>query len=128
MDKEVSKVAALVLVLPILPGKEEEWRRFAQELEGSHLREYEDLRSRLGIRAERVWLLAQTPCREVALVHAEVENPDEAIRNLATSRELFDAWFKEKLLELHGYDFDEGRPGSEPELIFARRDRKRETL
>ncbi len=64
---------ALIMALPILPGKEEEWRRFAQELE-EYPREYEDLRRRLGVRVEKVWLV-QAACGEVALAYAEVEAP-----------------------------------------------------
>ena len=40
------------------------------------------------------------------------------IRRLAASEEIFDAWFKEKLLEFHGYDLDGPRPRAEPELVF----------
>ena len=40
---------ALVLALPILAGKEEEWGRFAQELKEACPREYQDLRRRLGV-------------------------------------------------------------------------------
>ncbi len=109
---------SLLLALPILRGKEEEWRRFAQELEEACPREYEGLRRRLGVRAEKVWLV-QTPCGEVALAYVEVEAPGEAIRRLAASEKPFDAWFKEKLLELHGYDLDGPHLRSEPELVFA---------
>ena len=108
----------LVLALPILRGKEEEWRRFAQELEGDWRSEYEDLRRRLGVRAERVWMV-QAACGEVALAHLEVEAPGEAIQRLAASEEPFDAWFREKLLELHGYDLVGSGPRPEPELVFA---------
>ncbi len=113
--KEV-ETKALTLTLPILPGKDEEWRRFAQELE-EYPREYEALRRRLGIRSERVWLV-QAACGEVALAYAEVEAPEEMIRRLAASEEPFDLWFKEKLLELHGYDLDAPSMRLEPELVF----------
>ena len=109
---------SLILALPIVRGKEEEWRRFAQELKETYPREYEDLRRRLGVRAVRVWLV-QGACGEVALTCAEAEAPEEVIRRLAASEEPFDAWFKEKLLELHGYDLDEPHPRPEPELVLA---------
>ncbi len=109
---------SLILALPIVRGKEEEWSRFAQELKETYPREYEDLRRRLGVRAERVWLV-QEACGEVALACAEAEAPEEVIRRLAASEEPFDAWFKEKLLELHGYDLDRPHPRPEPELVFA---------
>jgi alkanesulfonate monooxygenase SsuD/methylene tetrahydromethanopterin reductase-like flavin-dependent oxidoreductase (luciferase family) len=117
-DGEEVEVKSLILALPIVRGKEEEWRRFAQELKETYPHEYEDLRRRLGIRAERVWLV-QEACGEVALVCAEVEASEEVIRRLATSEEPFDAWFKEKLLELHGYDLDGPRPRAKPELLFG---------
>ncbi|HZB97458.1 MAG TPA: hypothetical protein VE219_02550 [Candidatus Sulfotelmatobacter sp.] len=109
---------SLILALPIVRGKEEEWRRFAQELKETYPREYEDLRRRLGVPAVRVWLV-QGACGEVALTCAEAEAPEEVIRRLAASEEPFDAWFKEKLLELHGYDLDGPRPRPKPELVFA---------
>ena len=34
---------------PILPGKEEPWRRFLQELAGSHSQEYASLKPRLEV-------------------------------------------------------------------------------
>ncbi len=115
---EEVEVKSLILAVPIVRGKEEEWRRFAQELQETYPREYEDLRRRLGVRAERVWLI-QESCGEVALAYAEVEAPEEVIRRLAASEGPFDAWFKEKLLELHGYDLDGPRPRAEPELVFG---------
>jgi hypothetical protein len=45
-----------VLVLPILPDREEEWRRFVQDLLGDCLSEYEALGRHLGIRGMRVYL------------------------------------------------------------------------
>jgi hypothetical protein len=110
--------ASVVVALPILPGKEEEWRRFAQELEETHAREYEDLRDRLGIRAGSVSLV-WTPRSEMALVRAEVEDPEAVLGTLRASKEPFDAFFKEKVLELHGYDLD--RPPSRQctEPIFS---------
>ena len=115
---EEVEVKSLILALPIVRGKEEEWRRFAQELQETYPREYEDLRRRLGVRAERVWLM-QEACGEVALAYAEAEAPEEVIRRLTASEEPFDTWFKEKLLELHGYDLDGPHPRPEPELVFA---------
>ena len=109
---------ALVLALPILPGKEEEWRRFVQEVEGPLLGEYERLRRRMGLGSERVWI-AQGPRREVALAYAEVASPEEAARTLAESGEPFDVWFREKLLELHDCDVARLSSRGDAELIFA---------
>ena len=108
-----------VLVLPILPDGEEEWRRFAQDLLGDRLCEYEALRRRLGLRGVRVYL-ARTSRREVIVAYVEAEDPQGAFRRLVSSEEQFAEWFKEKLAELHGYDLGR-RTGSSPELIFEHR-------
>jgi hypothetical protein len=117
-DEKHSGAASVVVALPVLPGKEEEWRRFAQELEDTHAREYEDLRDRLGVRAGSV-SLARMFRDEMALVRAEVEDPEAILGTLRASEEPFDAFFKEKVLELHGYDLD--RPPSRQctEPIFS---------
>ena len=106
-----------ILLLPILPDREEEWRRFAQDLLGDRLSEYEGLGRRLGVRGVRVYL-ARTSRREVILAYVEAENPEEAFRRLVASEEPFAEWFKEKLVELHGYDLGRPRMGPSPELIF----------
>ena len=106
----------VVLVLPILPDKEEEWRRFAQDLQGDRLGEYEGLGRCLGIRGARVYF-ARPSWREVILAYVEAEDPEEAFRRLVASEEPFAEWFKEKLAELHGYDL-RWRMGPSPELIF----------
>lgn len=47
---------AITFVAPILPNREEEWRRFVQEVVEERLHEYEEFRRRLGIHNESVWL------------------------------------------------------------------------
>src|SRR5215203_7517806 len=105
-----------VLVLPILPDMEENWRRFAQDLLEEHLGEYEALRRYLGIRSVRVYLV-RMPRWDVILAYVEAIDPAEAFRRLVASEEPFAGWFKEKLAELNGYDLRR-RVGPSPELIF----------
>ena len=45
---------AITFVAPILPNREEEWRRFVQEVVEERLHEYEEFRRRLGIHNESV--------------------------------------------------------------------------
>ena len=106
-----------VLVLPILPDREEEWRRFAQDMLGDRLGEYEGFGRRLGIRGVRVYL-ARASRREVIIAYVEAEDPEEAFRRLVASEEPFAEWFKEQLVELHGYDLKCPRMRPSPELIF----------
>ena len=106
-----------VLALPILPDKEERWRRFAQDLLGDRLGECEELGRRLGVRGVKVYL-ARTSRREVILAYVEAEDPEGAFRQLVASEEPFDEWFKGELAEFHGFDPGRLRPGPSPELIF----------
>ena len=107
----------VILVLTILPDGEEKWRRFAQDLLGDRLGEYEGLGRHLGIRGLRAYL-ARTYRQEVIVAYVEAEDPEEAFRRLVASEDPFAEWFKEKLMELHGYDLRRPRIGSSPELIF----------
>lgn len=108
-------MASFVVALPIVAGKEEPWRRFAQELMGSRLREYEGFRERIGLDGESVWL-ACPHGRETAVVHLETDDAARLLRRLTKSEHPFDVWLKEKLAEFHGCDLvsEDG-----PELIFA---------
>jgi len=102
---------------PILPGKEERWRRFLQELEGSRQEEYEDLRRRLGIRSRRIWIV-RTPRGETAVSYLECDEPRIVVTRLAASTEPFDVWLKARLSEFHGCDFTRPDPRWSPELVF----------
>ena len=102
---------------PILAGKEERWRRFLQELAGSRREEYEDLRRRLGITTQEVWLI-RTRRGETAVTYLECEEPGRIAARLAASTGPFDVWLKERLAEFHGCDLARQDPGWSPELVF----------
>lgn len=84
-----------VLVLPILADREEEWRRFAQDLLGDRLAEYEDFAKRMGVRGIKIYF-ARAGRREMVTAHVDAEEPEETLRRLAASEEPFDEWFKER--------------------------------
>jgi hypothetical protein len=109
---------AMTFVAPLLPGKEEEWRRFVQEVVEERLPEYEQLRQRLGIRNESVWL-ARTNVGETVIVHLEVGAPEWIAPALATSEAPFDVWLKERLLEFHGHALVHAPRRAAAKLIFA---------
>ena len=109
---------AMTFVAPLLPGKEEEWRRFVQEVVEERLPEYEHLRQRLGIRNESVWL-ARTKAGETVVVHLEVEDATSIEPALATSEAPFDVWLKERLLEFHGHALVRVPRRAAAKLIFA---------
>ena len=109
---------AMILSAPLLPGKEEEWRRFVQEVIEERLSEYERLRQRLDIRNESVWL-ARTNLGETVIVHLEADAPELIAPTLATSTDPFDVWLKERLLEFHGHALVRVPRRAAAKLIFA---------
>ena len=111
---------AITFVAPILSGKEEEWRRFVQEVVEERLREYEQLRQRLGIRNESVWL-ARTKMGETVIAYLEVEPPEWIVPALVASEEPFDLWFKQRLLDFHGRTLARSPFRAIAEPIFAYR-------
>src|SRR5947209_6091968 len=111
-------VAVLAFALPILPGKQEAWRRFCQELLGSRYCEYEESRRRLGITREITWF-AQTAQGEIAVVYLDADHPEQVFPGLAASDLRFDGWLRQQLLELHGFDVAKRPLGLSHELIFT---------
>ncbi len=109
---------AMTFVAPLLPGKEEEWRRFVQEVVEERLPEYEQLRQRLGIRNESVWL-ARTNLGETVIAYMEVETLEWVASALTTSEVPFDVWLKERLLEFHGHTLLHVPSKAAAKLIFA---------
>jgi hypothetical protein len=114
-------MATLAFVSPILPGKQETWRRFCQKLLGSRRCEYEESRKRLGIRKEQAWLqMAQGAYQgDLAIVYLEVEHPEQLVRQLGTSDDPFDRWFRQQLLDLYGLDLTHLAVRPPNELVFS---------
>jgi len=102
---------------PILAGREERWRRFLQELAGPRREAYEDLRRRLGVTGQKVWLV-RTRRGETVVSYLECEEPGRIASRLAASTEPFDVWLKARLAEFHGCDFARPDPRWSPELVF----------
>jgi hypothetical protein len=114
---EVAEMPEVVLVLPILPNREESWRRLAQDLLEDHLGEYEALGRHLGIRRVRVYLV-RMPRWDVILAHVETSDPAEAFRQFMASKDPFVGWLKEKITEVNGCEVNRPRRVPSPELIF----------
>ena len=102
----------------ILPGREEGWRRFMQEISEVRSREYEGCRRRLGVRNESVWL-ARTREGETALAYFEADKPDLLISRLTNSDDPFDVWLKSGLAAFHGRDLARMPRRTAAELIFS---------
>jgi hypothetical protein len=117
-ERSFRPMPAMTFVAPLLPGKEERWRRFVQEVVEERLPEYEQLRQRLGIRNESVWL-ARTKAGETVIVQLEVEAATSMAPALVTSEAPFDVWLKERLSEFHGHALVYAPRKAAAKLIFA---------
>jgi len=106
----------LTVVLPLLPGKQEAWRRFCQVLQGSRRGDFEAWRERMGITRQEVWL-SQTAQVDLVRIHLEVERPERVVTDLTVSPHPFERWLPQQMLELHGLDLEQ--LASAHELIFA---------
>jgi hypothetical protein len=106
----------MVIAFPILPGKQEQARQFAQE---ARARESELARSfaRMDVRREE-WFLQQTPQGDMILVSFEANDPQKALDGWARSQDSFDLWFKEQACQISGLDFNNPLPAL-PEQVFA---------
>jgi hypothetical protein len=102
------EAAKLTIVLRILPGQSEAWRRFLQELQESRREDFDAACRRWGIRYLAIWL---APARPGDLVVAQVELAEDladAAERFARSRQPFDQWIEERVRELHGVDLNHG--------------------
>jgi hypothetical protein len=103
--------------LPVAAGKEEDWRRVLQELEGSRFGEAERTGRRLGVYAVWVWL-QRTQGGATAIVLVEAEDTARALSMLADSDEIFERWLKRRIEEFHGVDVSRARFGASLEIVF----------
>ncbi len=110
-------MAVLAMVLPLLPGKTEGWRRAMAELAGPRRAEYAAARRRQGVTRERIWL-QPGPQGDLEILYLEVDDPARTFQELAASQEPFDVWFRGFALEYYGLDLTQPLPGPLPEPIL----------
>ena len=104
------------IAFPVLPGKSDQGRRFAEEVK---VREAEFARS-LGQRGltREDWYLQNTPQGDMIIVVMEGDDPLQTMQGWAGSSDPFDVWFKTQAQEISGIDFSQPMPVL-PEHIFA---------
>jgi signal transduction protein with GAF and PtsI domain len=92
-----------MLIIPVMPNKEEAWRRFVQELQGSQEQDFRVWCHRLGLSVEQVWL-NETPGGTAVVVNLNIDDSQAALDRLATMLAPFDRWLRQQILTLHGFD------------------------
>jgi hypothetical protein len=90
-----------VLTLPIATGKVEAWRRFCQELSGSHRQRFEASRQRLGVTRESL-ALVESPFGSTGVTTLEAHDVALALSEMMGSDRPFESWYRERLRDLHG--------------------------
>ncbi len=110
-------MAMTTVVFPVLSGKAEEGRRFAQEVMGPRRAEAEQSFRRMGVTRE-AWFFQSTPAGDLIIVWMEAEDPLAAFAQWARSDDPFDRWFKETAGAISGLDFNQPLPAL-PEQIFT---------
>lgn len=110
----MSKLVAMAI--PVLQGKESEWHKFADELNGAHREGFKASRSKLGVR-ERVFYQT-TPSGDMVVVTLEGDDPVEAFRNFASGSDEFTKWFVDQVNRLHGFDLKQASSTPLPELVI----------
>ena len=109
-------MAVFMGAFPVLPGKSDDARKFAQETAGRR-EEFTAHQKRGGITKEE-WSLQETPMGALMLVRFECGDIEKAFGSLAESTETFDVWFRGRVLEVSGVDLAAPADGPPPEIVF----------
>lgn len=110
-------MAAYNFAFPVLPGKEDEARQFAEEAVGKHAELYRSLMKASGT-TRVTWTLQQTPNGSFILVWFEAEEPQKIFEVLATRTGEDADWMRGRIQEVGGTDMRQPMPGPQPELIM----------
>ncbi|HLH22628.1 MAG TPA: DUF6176 family protein [Chloroflexota bacterium] len=108
-------MGTIAVAFPVLPGKSEDGRRFAQEATERQRETSESFR-RMGITRES-WYLQSTPQGDLVIVYMEADDPLKAFQAWAASTDPYDQWFKQRAASVCGIDFNQPLPAL-PEQVF----------
>ena len=108
---------AIGFAAPILPGKTETDRANIESVApgGERHADFVASRGRAGITREATWIQS-TPMGDLAIVLIESDDPEAAMKTLATSDAPFDEWFRDTVQDVHGIDLAAGFPP--PDLVL----------
>jgi hypothetical protein len=117
-DEGGRRMAVFLGVFPVLPGKEDEPRKFAQEtLDRGE--EFAASQRRLGSITQEHWALQQTPEGSMVIVHFDCPDVEAAFVALAQANDEFEVWFKGRVLEITGVDLSVQSEDPLPEVILS---------
>ena len=105
-----------LVAIPVAADVGEEARKFDEEVR-ARSEEFSESRRRIGVTRERGWLQRTPDGGQLFLLMLEGDDPVEANRRFAESREPFDVWFKERAGAIFGIDVNQPIP-VQPELVY----------
>lgn len=109
----------IVRAFPILPGKEDQVRQFAQDLRTTRAADAAAFYDRMGV-AKESWHLQETAHGSwvIAVTDVVTQPIEEAARDYAGSVHGFDRWFKEQVKAVSGIDPETTPLGPPTQCIF----------
>ncbi len=111
----------VVRAYPVLPGREGEVRKLAEEMAGSRRHEAQEFYRNFGVVRES-WHFQETPNGALVISVTDVTEPDARAQEYVASTRPFDNWLKEQVMYLTGIDPNLSPFGPESELIFDTQD------
>ena len=111
-------MAQLQIAYLLRSGTQERWRRLCQELTESRRDQLEVSCQQAGITQVQVRLV-QLLHGELMLMTLHMQEPQQTLQELATSRRPFDRWLREQFQVLLGWNLQEVLADPQADLIFA---------
>jgi hypothetical protein len=105
----------ICLVVPVIPGKEDDVRAFYGEVE-ARMDEFDESEQRLGITKEVAWL-APVESGSATVIYIESDDFERAFSKFVQSQEDFDLWFKQRVLDVSGLDLNNPPEMALPEVL-----------
>jgi len=102
--------------IPILQGKEADWKKWHDELRTSRYDDFVNSRKKMNIH-ERTFL-QHTPMGDMVIVTLEGDDPQGAFAKFASNQDEFTKWFMAGVKNAHGVDLSQPMPGPAPEMII----------
>jgi len=106
----MSKLFAIAV--PVTRGKEGDFKKFVDELNGRYYNDFVNSRKKLNVR-ERTFH-QKTPMGEFVIVTLEGDNPEQAFYDLGKGNDEFTKWLAQKVKDFHNIDITQPPP---PEIM-----------
>ena len=110
-------MAVFNAMFPVLPGKEDDARKFAEEAQGSHRDQFGAFQKASGTSRE-TWTLQQTPAGAFMLVWFDCNDLEAAFEHMATATGEDADWMRGRIKDLSGVDMSQPDDSPPPEVIL----------